>query len=430
MTRATATATWTTGWSWPGCWRAAGFDALFLADVLRGVRRVRRLAGRGGAPGRPGAGERPGDGGAGDGGGHRATGLRGSPCRSPTSTRTRWPAGSPRWTTSPRAASPGTWSPRTWTARRATWASASRSRTTSATSWPRSTSRSATSSGRAPGSPTRWSATPSGESSPTRPRCTTSSTRAATSTCRGRFLSEPSPQRTPVIFQAGASPRGSRFAGTHAEAVFVSGPNPGVVRRSVAGVRAAAEAAGRDPAAVKVFAMLTAIAGATDAEALAKRDSYLEYASHEGAMALFGGWTGVDLSEGAAGAAAGVRRDRRHPLRAGQLHHRRPGPGLDGRRGGPVHRDRRPRPGRGRLRRHGGRRDGALGRRGGGGRVQPGPTRSPRARSSTSSSTSCRSCVHGAAPRPTTPPPPSGRTSAPRPAPCSPPTTPGARYRR
>ncbi|HEX4356687.1 MAG TPA: LLM class flavin-dependent oxidoreductase [Pseudonocardia sp.] len=113
----------------------------------------------------------------------------------------------------------------------------------------------------------------------------------------GPFLSEPSPQRTPVIFQAGASPRGSRFAGTHAEAVFVSGPNPGVVRRSVAGVRAAAEAAGRDPAAVKVFAMLTAIAGATDAEALAKRDSYLEYASHEGAMALFGGWTGVDLSE-------------------------------------------------------------------------------------------------------------------------------------
>ena len=112
----------------------------------------------------------------------------------------------------------------------------------------------------------------------------------------GPFLSEPSPQRTPVIFQAGASPRGSRFAGTHAEAVFVSGPNPGVVRRSVAGVRAAAEAAGRDPAAVKVFAMLTAIAGATDAEALAKRDSYLEYASHEGAMALFGGWTGVDLA--------------------------------------------------------------------------------------------------------------------------------------
>jgi FMN-dependent oxidoreductase (nitrilotriacetate monooxygenase family) len=96
----------------------------------------------------------------------------------------------------------------------------------------------------------------------------------------GPFLCEPSPQRTPVLFQAGASPRGSRFAGTHAEAVFVSGPSPAVLRRSVEAVRASAEAAGRDPGAVKVFAMLTAIAGATDAEAIAKRDSYLEYASH------------------------------------------------------------------------------------------------------------------------------------------------------
>ena len=102
---------------------------------------------------------------------------------------------------------------------------------------------------------------------------------------------EPSPQRTPVIFQAGASPRGGRFAGTHVEAVFVGGPNPGVVRRSVDAVRAAAESAGRDPRAVTVFAMLTAITAPTDAGALAKRDSYLEYASHEGAMALFRGWT-------------------------------------------------------------------------------------------------------------------------------------------
>jgi long-chain alkane monooxygenase len=113
----------------------------------------------------------------------------------------------------------------------------------------------------------------------------------------GPFLCEPSPQRTPVLFQAGASPRGSRFAGTHAEAVFVSGPSPAVLRRSVDAVRASAEAAGRDPGAVKVFAMLTAIAGATDADAIAKRDSYLRYASHEGAMALFGGWTGVDLAD-------------------------------------------------------------------------------------------------------------------------------------
>jgi FMN-dependent oxidoreductase (nitrilotriacetate monooxygenase family) len=113
----------------------------------------------------------------------------------------------------------------------------------------------------------------------------------------GPFLCEPSPQRTPVLFQAGASPRGTRFAGTHAEAVFVSGPTPPVVRRSVTAVREAAASAGRDPRSVKVFTMLTAITAETDAAAAAKRDSYAGYASREGALALFGGWTGVDLAE-------------------------------------------------------------------------------------------------------------------------------------
>jgi FMN-dependent oxidoreductase (nitrilotriacetate monooxygenase family) len=112
----------------------------------------------------------------------------------------------------------------------------------------------------------------------------------------GPFLCEPSPQRTPVLFQAGASPRGSAFAAEHAEAVFVSGPTPAVVRRSVDAIRTKAQAAGRDPRAIKVFAMFTPITAETDAAARRKMDSYLEHASHEGAMALFGGWTGVDLS--------------------------------------------------------------------------------------------------------------------------------------
>jgi transposase len=36
-------------------------------------------------------------------------------------------------------------------------------------------------------------------------------------------MSEPSPQRTPVLYQAGGSPRGRAFAAQHAECVFVSG---------------------------------------------------------------------------------------------------------------------------------------------------------------------------------------------------------------
>src|SRR5690625_6127032 len=40
----------------------------------------------------------------------------------------------------------------------------------------------------------------------------------------GVHLVEPSPQRTPVLFQAGASPRGRDFAAKHAEAVFYTRP--------------------------------------------------------------------------------------------------------------------------------------------------------------------------------------------------------------
>ncbi|MFC4001900.1 LLM class flavin-dependent oxidoreductase [Prauserella oleivorans] len=116
-------------------------------------------------------------------------------------------------------------------------------------------------------------------------------------TVPGPFLCEPSPQRTPVLFQAGTSPRGVEFAGAHAEAVFVSGPTTAVVRPSVDRVRAAAAACGRDPRAIKVFAMLTPIVAETDEQARDKLRSYEQLVSVPGAFALFGGWTGVDLAE-------------------------------------------------------------------------------------------------------------------------------------
>ena len=112
----------------------------------------------------------------------------------------------------------------------------------------------------------------------------------------GAFLSEPSPQRTPVIFQAGSSPRGQEFAETHAEAVFVIGPTAKHVRRSVDSLRRKVEEAGRDPRAVAVYAGLTAVVRPGDGEARALLADYREHASREGALALFGGWTGVDLA--------------------------------------------------------------------------------------------------------------------------------------
>ena len=84
-------------------------------------------------------------------------------------------------------------------------------------------------------------------------------------TVPGIHLSEPSPQRTPVIYQAGASPRGVEFAAAHGEGIFVSAPSKVVLAGQVASVRAALRAAGRDPLGVTVLAQLTVVVAETDA---------------------------------------------------------------------------------------------------------------------------------------------------------------------
>jgi alkanesulfonate monooxygenase len=109
-------------------------------------------------------------------------------------------------------------------------------------------------------------------------------------------LSEPSPQRTPVLYQAGTSPAGRGFAGRHAECVFVSGPSIAVLTPRVAALRAAALAADRRGEDIIIFAMMTAIVAQTDAAAQALLAEYKSYASTEGALTLMSGWTGVDFA--------------------------------------------------------------------------------------------------------------------------------------
>lgn len=115
-------------------------------------------------------------------------------------------------------------------------------------------------------------------------------------TVEGYHLSEPSPQRTPVLYQAGASGRGRAFAGRHAECVFISARDPATARDSVRAIRAEAVAAGRNPDDVKVFVGLAVIPGRTRAEAEAKRDEYLSYASPEAGLAHFSASTGIDFA--------------------------------------------------------------------------------------------------------------------------------------
>lgn len=109
-------------------------------------------------------------------------------------------------------------------------------------------------------------------------------------------LTEPSPQRTPFLFQAGASPRGRAFAARHAEAVFVGGPEIENVRPTIADTRARAAALGRDPRDIAFFALATAIVAPTRAEAEAKLADFRAYEDPEGVLALLSGWTGVDFS--------------------------------------------------------------------------------------------------------------------------------------
>lgn len=109
-------------------------------------------------------------------------------------------------------------------------------------------------------------------------------------------LSEPSPQRTPVLYQAGASPRGRAFAARHAECVFVAGNSPVQLAPMVADLRAQAAALGRNPRDLQIFALITLVPGRTMAEAEAKHADYLSHVSVEGALTLVSGWTGIDLS--------------------------------------------------------------------------------------------------------------------------------------
>jgi len=111
----------------------------------------------------------------------------------------------------------------------------------------------------------------------------------------GIHLCEPSPQRTPVLYQAGTSSRGKAFGGRHAECVFISGPTQQVLKGAVDGVRQSLLQAGRSAGDALIYAQALIITGATEEQA---REKYEDYASHidvEAALALLSGWTGVDF---------------------------------------------------------------------------------------------------------------------------------------
>jgi FMN-dependent oxidoreductase (nitrilotriacetate monooxygenase family) len=110
-------------------------------------------------------------------------------------------------------------------------------------------------------------------------------------------LSEPSPQRTPVLYQAGSSPRGSRFAATHAECVFLNGQSQPGVKKIVESIRGQAVQQGRAPSDIQVFLGATIVTGRSDGEAQEKFIEYQRYASSEAALVHAAASMGIDFSK-------------------------------------------------------------------------------------------------------------------------------------
>lgn len=112
----------------------------------------------------------------------------------------------------------------------------------------------------------------------------------------GVHLCEPSPQRTPVLFQAGASARGQRFAAEHAECLFISAPTQTALARFVSELRNAAVAAGRSADSQLIYAQALIIVDRDSETAKARYEDYRRYVDVDAALTLLSGWTGIDFS--------------------------------------------------------------------------------------------------------------------------------------
>jgi FMN-dependent oxidoreductase (nitrilotriacetate monooxygenase family) len=111
----------------------------------------------------------------------------------------------------------------------------------------------------------------------------------------GPHLVSPSPQRTPLLFQAGASEAGRTFAARNAEAVFIQAPNVESAARNTADIRARAVHHGRSADDIKFFQGLHFVVGSTEEEARRKSDELDEWIDFDGQLSHMSGAVGIDF---------------------------------------------------------------------------------------------------------------------------------------
>ena len=106
----------------------------------------------------------------------------------------------------------------------------------------------------------------------------------------------PSPQGRPVLFQAGSSGRGQRFAAEHADVIFAIQPDLPRMQSFMARLCETAEAVGRTDALRVTFAVQPFVADSYEAAA-AKRDAMLAKIPLEAGLTRISGTFGVDLDQ-------------------------------------------------------------------------------------------------------------------------------------
>ena len=114
-------------------------------------------------------------------------------------------------------------------------------------------------------------------------------------TCHAVAPVLPSAQGRPVLFQAGSSGRGLRFAVTHADVMFAIQPHLQGMRTYMSQLRAAAAEAGRS-APVRVTFAVQAVLGGTEREAQQRQRELAERIPIEAGLARLSGSLGVDFS--------------------------------------------------------------------------------------------------------------------------------------
>ncbi|MFA1678194.1 LLM class flavin-dependent oxidoreductase [Rhizobium mongolense] len=114
---------------------------------------------------------------------------------------------------------------------------------------------------------------------------------------RGVFTVPPSPQRHPVIMQAGSSPRGRDFAASHAELVFTLQHSLPDMQEFYAEMKDRVGKAGRNPDDCAILVSVDPIVGETESLALEKQAYINGLVDPRLGIPFMSAHTGLDLSQ-------------------------------------------------------------------------------------------------------------------------------------